>query len=265
MTATRSRRIRAFLLHLSSSLLLAGGFAAATYFLWYPSPLLAIQGGLSIIALLLAVDTILGPLLTLLVFKPEKARRELATDISVILALQLGAFAYGAHAVLSERPAFLAFAYSQFYVVRSGDVSGKAAAEVGDAPRFGALGPRVVFASIPDTALKNGTALLAAAMGDPSFALDASRYRSKPDDRARLTRESLLAADVPLAVRSRVAELAVASGTAADDVALYQVLGRIAPALAVLRLSDAKLLGILAIDRRGSAATLTAKSASARR
>lgn len=242
------RRIRASLLHLLFSVVVAGGFAAAAYFLWYPAPLLSIQGGLSVIAILLLVDAVLGPLMTLLVFNPAKSRRELTMDLSLIIVLQASAFAYGAHVVYMERPQYLAFAYSQFYVIRDGDVRGDVPAALGNAQRYGSFGPRIVYADIPPRADIDGSALMATLAGDPRFASDARQYRLTPTAHARFAAESILTEDIPRHLRDRIEQLAAQHQIDVSDLSLYHVRGRQGLALAVVRLSDAQLLAIFDTD-----------------
>ena len=59
---------------------------------------------------------LLGPLLTLVVFKPGK--KSLKFDLVVIAALQLAALLYGAHTVFIGRPAFVVFVKDRFEIAR---------------------------------------------------------------------------------------------------------------------------------------------------
>ncbi|MFM1892645.1 MAG: hypothetical protein RLZ44_1722, partial [Pseudomonadota bacterium] len=80
-------RLQAFAIHLSLSLLLVGAVAGLLRWVWYPGPLFALEGGwqgLGLVALLLLV---LGPLLTLILFKPGKAG--LGFDLWLIALLQV--------------------------------------------------------------------------------------------------------------------------------------------------------------------------------
>ena len=51
-----------------------------------------------------AVDLILGPLITFLIFDLRKSRREIVFDLIIIAMFQFGALAYGVHATYSQRP-----------------------------------------------------------------------------------------------------------------------------------------------------------------
>lgn len=234
-------------------MVVTGSYAAATYFLWYPAPLLSLQGGLGILGILLLVDAILGPMLTFVVFNPRKPRRELLTDLSLIAAVQIGAFAYGAVVIYAERPAYLAFAFSQFYVVRHGEASGAPPQALTNVQRFGRSGPRVVYATIPVEAVKDGSVLMASLFGDPTFALDATRYRVAPEDQEHFRAESFNASDLPRALRDELTTIARAREIEVADLATYHVTGRTRSGVAVVRRSSGEFLTIVDLDLRAPA------------
>lgn len=187
-------RIRAFLIHLLLSAAIVGGLALVTYYIWYPAPLLALEGGSVIVLIVLGVDIALGPSLTLLVFDTTKKR--LWLDMLVVIGVQLAALTYGVFVIYSQRPAYLVFAYSQFYVVRQGDLIGAPPSGLTPSDRFGANGPAVVSSTIPVRGELDGTALLAASIGDPYFALLAENYTDLPSAREALKRETLRSGDL---------------------------------------------------------------------
>jgi len=116
-------RLKAFLYHLSASAVIALLVIGLVFFAWYPPPLHIATGVMTIFLLLLAVDVILGPLLTFLVFKPGK--KSLAFDSSVIILLQLSALAYGVYTVAEGRPAWLVFSVDRFELVRVNEIDNR--------------------------------------------------------------------------------------------------------------------------------------------
>ena len=62
-------RLRAFLWHFLASLLMASLALMLVYGVWYPSPLHALLGVTSIFLIVLAVDVVIGPVLTFVVAK----------------------------------------------------------------------------------------------------------------------------------------------------------------------------------------------------
>ena len=101
-------RIKAFTTHLFISLLIALAVIGVVFYLWHPTPLHTAVGVTQIFLILLAVDVIFGPLLTLLVYKTGK--KTLIIDLTVIALLQFSALCYGLWTVAEGRPAWLVFA-----------------------------------------------------------------------------------------------------------------------------------------------------------
>lgn len=115
-------RLSAAGVHLCISLALALLAALLVFFVWYPSPYGMVSGGRALFLLVVAVDVIMGPLLTLAVFNPRKQRKELMRDLSVIGLFQLAALVYGLWTVAVARPVHLVFEMDRFRVVRAIDV-----------------------------------------------------------------------------------------------------------------------------------------------
>jgi hypothetical protein len=115
-------RLGAAGVHLGISALVALLAAAVVFGLWYPYPYREISGGQSLFFLIVAVDIVLGPLLTFVVFDRRKPKSELIRDISVISVLQLSALVYGLVSVYQARPVYLVHEVDRFVVVSAADV-----------------------------------------------------------------------------------------------------------------------------------------------
>jgi hypothetical protein len=116
---------------------------------WYPRPLFEAAGGNDLLFIVLAVDVTVGPLLTLIVFKPGKPGLKL--DLAVIGALQLAALVYGLNVLALARPAFIVFAKDRFEMVAAVELD---PAELAAAkyPQFRAVpwsGPMLAGATLP--------------------------------------------------------------------------------------------------------------------
>lgn len=112
-------RSHAFVLHFVGSLL-SGVLALCLVFgVWYAVPLHIATGVTEIFLLIIAVDVILGPLMTLVVFRPGKSRRALRFDLIVIVTVQLLALAYGLVTVSQGRPVWVVFNIDRFDVVQA--------------------------------------------------------------------------------------------------------------------------------------------------
>jgi hypothetical protein len=115
-------RKQAFLAHLLISALV---FVVVSYFIifqWYASYYFHIDGGYRGIATIFLVDIVLGPGLTLLVFRPGKPG--LKFDMATIIILQILALGWGIGWVYSERPALTVFYDGEFICMKHSEVSG---------------------------------------------------------------------------------------------------------------------------------------------
>lgn len=108
--------------HLLISLLIAAVTAWIVFKVWYPSPYGVLVGGLNLYGLLVAVDVVCGPLLTLILANPKKSKRETVVDLSLVGAIQLGALIYGLSAVAAARPVIVAFETDRFTVVSAAEI-----------------------------------------------------------------------------------------------------------------------------------------------
>lgn len=106
---------RAFLIHFLVSLFLISLILAVVLAVWYPTPYFTVDGAQSILAILIGVDLVLGPLLTLIVYKPGKP--SLTFDMSCIILVQLVALIYGVHVTYKRHPEFVVFAVDRFSTV----------------------------------------------------------------------------------------------------------------------------------------------------
>lgn len=112
----RNHRVRAAVLHLVSCLMVAAAVAALVLFVWYPWPYRIVSGGEDLLLLVMTVDVIMGPLITLVIFDIRKPVSELRRDMAIVVVLQIAALAYGVHTVYAARPVVLAFEPDRFRV-----------------------------------------------------------------------------------------------------------------------------------------------------
>lgn len=110
-------KVNAFLFHLCISALVASAAAYLIYKIWYPYPYREILWGQDIYKLLIGIDVIVGPLITLIVFNKKKSFLERTSEIIFIAVLQVTALGYGIWALAQARPAQVVFEYDHFQVV----------------------------------------------------------------------------------------------------------------------------------------------------
>ena len=115
-------KARASSIHLLICIAIASILAFLLFFLWYPYPYREISGGRDLFLIIIFVDVVIGPLITLVVFDKRKPLRELRTDLIIVGTLQLFALFYGGWTVYNARPIYLVFEYQRFSVVHATDI-----------------------------------------------------------------------------------------------------------------------------------------------
>jgi len=150
----KAGKLRAFLVHLALSASVVGTVGALMLMLWYPQPWFQHDGGWTVYRLILFVDVILGPLMTLLIFRHGK--KGLTRDLSIIAAIQLGALAFGVTTMLQHRPVFLVHAEGNFFTVTWKEVrdSTRDLARLDGFRHSNGLGLPVVFLQLPADAAR---------------------------------------------------------------------------------------------------------------
>lgn len=97
-------RLRAFAIHLiakSAGIILA--LLGLMHWVWYPAPYFEINGGWHVWRILAGVDVVLGPLLTLIVFKSGKPSLKFDSEL-YCSSCKLAALIYGWNNYLSTAP-----------------------------------------------------------------------------------------------------------------------------------------------------------------
>ncbi|HEY0230993.1 MAG TPA: TfpX/TfpZ family type IV pilin accessory protein [Dokdonella sp.] len=158
-------RWRAAAIHFSISVAIGLVSAALIFGVWYPPPYSQAAGADELVVLLLSVDLVLGPLMTLVVFKSGK--KSLRFDLGVIALLQVCAFLYGTSVVVRARPAFIVGAIDRFVLVCANDLDAKDLSE-GRKPQFRSApwtGPLLVGVELPTKATDRNDLMFSGAVG----------------------------------------------------------------------------------------------------
>lgn len=116
------QRLHALGWHLLASTAVALVVAVLVLGVWFPGAYRYMAGGLGLLGLILAVDVVLGPMLTFVVFNTKKSQSHLRRDITAIALIQLAALAYGIYTVYWARPVVLAFEGDRFRVLSAADI-----------------------------------------------------------------------------------------------------------------------------------------------
>lgn len=142
-------RWKAALIHLMISVGIVGAIAAYILYFWYPPVLFHMAGVDRLLLLIGGVDLIVGPLLTLVVFKVGKP--SLRFDLSVIALAQAAFLALGLYSMIISRPVFMVASTRTFDLVFANEIAPERLAEAAGTP-YAALGfgsPRLVGARMP--------------------------------------------------------------------------------------------------------------------
>jgi hypothetical protein len=116
---------KAMTVHLGLSLLVAAAVALLVFTIWFPYPYRELAGGSELFMLVMAVDIVCGPLLTFVLFSPTKPRKEMLTDISLIVIIQLIALCYGIWNVWQIRPLYLVQEADRFNIISAANIDTK--------------------------------------------------------------------------------------------------------------------------------------------
>jgi hypothetical protein len=158
-------RWRAAGLHLGISAAIATAVVALMLAVWYPGPLFEAAGGSGLLFILVGVDVVLGPLMTLVIFRSGKWG--LRFDLAAIGTVQALALAYGVHVVYLARPAFIVFVVDRFELATAADLDPRELAKA-KYPQFRApplTGPEFAVSQMPADPAERNKVVLAAMAG----------------------------------------------------------------------------------------------------
>lgn len=122
-------RLKATGLHLLASATALSLILGLLYVGWYHWPGWYLADAKRVVQVMISVDVVIGPLLTLVIANKSKPRRELKRDIGVIVALQLAALIYGSVSLWNGRPLYYGLSDKMPQVVQAYDIETKDADE----------------------------------------------------------------------------------------------------------------------------------------
>jgi hypothetical protein len=245
-------KLKAFGLHLLASSVALSAILGSLYLGWYRWPGWILTDVSRVVMVMVGVDVILGPMLTFIVARSSKPRRDLARDIVVIVALQLCALGYGAASLWNGRPLYYAFSESVLQLVQAYDIDDEEAARGRQqnpelAPHWYSL-PRWVWAPLPqDTDEREKIVQSAVSGGDDVISMP--RYFKPWGDglnglRAKLKKVDDVAYFAPKEKKT-LKERMRAAGFSTDELNAMPLTGRGHPLLAVIDPATATIKAIL--------------------
>ena len=240
-------KIKASAIHLSISAFIIGIFYLFVLTVWYPSPYFQVSGLLSIMLMLVAIDLIIGPLLTFIVFKPKKP--SLKFDLLVIAIIQMVALAYGAMAVYKGHPVYVAYTIDRFTLISVGEAD-PAQAKYNEFKVSTYGKPKVVYAKMPEKGEERNNLMFSAISGGRDLEHHAEYYEPI-DQYTNKILERSVAVDKILAYPDSKKELESfleKQGKEAKEFAFLPLMGKEKVMLWALNRKDGKPVGVLDID-----------------
>jgi hypothetical protein len=244
-------RLKVFGLHLLASATTLSLLVGSLYFGWYRWPGWYLADAAHVVLVMIGVDVVLGPLLTLIVASSTKLRRVLARDIAIIVAVQLCALGYGTVSLWNGRPLYFAFSENVLQMVQAYDIGDDEWA-LGSrqnpdlAPHWYSL-PRWIWAPLPKDPNESNK-IVASAVGGGDDVIDMPRYFQRwdqglPDLRTQLKKVDG-AAYFSKREKESLKEQMRAAGLATDQLDTMVLTGRGHPLLAVFDPHSARITAI---------------------
>ncbi len=171
MNTTRFKvAAKAATMHFTLSVLVALIAAGLVFGLWFPGAYRDMAGGTELFLLIVIVDIVCGPLLTLVLYNPAKSKRELFLDLGLVALVQMAALLYGLWTLWDVRPLYVPHEYDRFKVVSLNDLRGADTGMLPQALQTGFFkGPQVVGLRQPKDGDERNKVLFAALSGGADY------------------------------------------------------------------------------------------------
>lgn len=244
-------RLKAFGLHLLASTVGLLSILGALYLGWYRWPGWHLADVVHVVTVMAGVDIVIGPLLTFVIARSTKPRRELTRDIAVIVAVQLCALIYGAVSLWHGRPLYYAFSENVLQLVQAYDIDAdelalarRQKAEL--APHWYSL-PRWIWAPLPQDPDERAKIVSSAVSGGDDVISMPQYYKpweqGLPALRAQLKKVDSVGYFSP-ADKKSLKEHMRAAGLSSDQLNSIPLTGRGYPLLAVFDPTSLKITAI---------------------
>jgi hypothetical protein len=244
-------RLKALGLHLSASACLLSLILGTLYFGWYRWPGWYLTDVSHVVVVMTGVDVVLGPLLTFVIARVSKPRRELVRDISMIVAVQLVALIYGTVSLWNGRPLYYAYSETVLQLVQAYDIDSEEW-DLGRrenpkfAPHWYSL-PRWIWAPLPEDAETRNKIVTSAVVGGDDV-ISMPRFFRRWEEGLPELRTSLKKVDdvgyFQVAEKKILKEHLRAAGFATEQLNSMPLTGRGHPLLAVFDPASARIIAI---------------------
>jgi hypothetical protein len=244
-------RLKALGIHLLASTVALSTILGTLYFGWYRWPGWHLADVTHVVIVMAGVDVVVGPLLTFVIARSTKARRELTRDIAIIVAVQLSALLYGTVSLWHGRPLYYAFSESVLQLVQAYDIDANELALANQqnakfVPHWYSL-PRWIWAPLPQDP-EERQRIFDSAVGGGDDVISMPRYFKPWEQGLPALRNQLKKVDAvgyfTTADKKVLRERIRAAGLPADQPNTMPLTGRGYPLLAVFDPTSLKITAI---------------------
>jgi hypothetical protein len=243
-------RWRASFIHLVLSIFVACSIVAIMLLLWYPTPYFQAMGGHGLILILVGVDVVLGPLITLIIFDVNK--KSLRFDLTCIALVQLSALAYGVYTVFEARPIYSVYYKGRFDVVTAADVDPLEHKKVAN-PKFKSFplsGPMIAAVDMPVDPQERERILFSAIGGAdlPRFTQHYLDYDARAKEAGERSRPIAELESLSAEAKRQVSAFFANTPIDATAVGYLPLRARSKDMVVVVQRADGKIIGIIPVD-----------------
>jgi len=239
-------RFKAFAIHFAISFII---FLILLYFIlvqWYPEPLFSTDGGWHVIRIIIGVDLILGPLLTLIVFKSGKPG--LKFDLTMIALVQVVALSWGVWTTYNERPAAIIYTIDFFTPVPAYQLA-EQGMTANKLKQFGDSWPILIYIDVPKEKLSE---ILSEAMhaGKPLYLLT-EKYKKFGKEQALVLKENSMNLEKYVADKPELKKLyqhSLVTGTAKTNISYLALHSREKWVTVIFDLDEMRIIDTLDIE-----------------
>jgi hypothetical protein len=244
-------RLKLFSLHLLSSTTVLTLVLGSLYLGWYRWPGWYLTDVTHVILVMVCVDVVLGPTLTLIIANQKKSRRELTRDVGIVVAIQLCALTYGSVQLWNGRPLYYAYSEGVLQLVQAYDIDDSEATlgrqqNPSLAPHWYSL-PRWIWAPLPKDADTRAQIVTAAISGGDDV-ISMPRYFKPWEDGLHSLHSELKKVDdvayFPKSEKQKLKENMKMVGLPDDKLDAMPLTGRGHPLLAVFDPTSLKVIAV---------------------
>ena len=243
-------RWKASTIHLACSALIATTIIVLMLALWYPGAYFTAMGGQMLVLIVVGVDVVLGPLITLIIFDTRK--KSLKFDLGVIVAVQVAALVYGCYVMFEARPVYNVFVVDRFDLIAANQITPDTLEKA--SPQFRSLplnGPQVIAVRTIDDPKRQFDITMSTLMGGhdlselPEFYVPYSNYALQAGARARplAQLEKKQPSEVEV-IRKFVRD----SGRKADEIGFLPMKARNQDMTVVVEIATGAIVGFLPVE-----------------